>query len=123
MADFQSRVYAGLSSLSITKPLEHRMKPFLGGNCDPNRNSVRAAGFYRATVPRRGRQRWVDSQTSLIHNGIIDSLGVLEIVTFVEQRFHVVMSDDEMVSEHFESVQSLANLINAKLPRDSSCSA
>lgn len=78
--------------------------------------------FIVQQFPAAAGQR-VDNQTSLIHNGIIDSLGVLEIVTFVEQRFHVVMSDDEMVSEHFESVQSLANLINAKLPRDSSCSA
>lgn len=63
----------------------------------------------------------LDHQTSLIHNGIIDSLGVLEIVTFVEQRFQVAMTDDEMVSEHFDSVQALANLIADKLPRDASC--
>jgi acyl carrier protein len=60
----------------------------------------------------------IEPQTSLIHNGIIDSLGVLEIVTFIEQRFGVVMSDEELVSEHFDSIHSLSQLIVSKLPRD-----
>ncbi len=63
----------------------------------------------------------VNRQTSLIQNGIVDSLGVLEIVTFVEQRFGVAMSDDEMVADHFESINALSQLIVQKLPRDGAC--
>ena len=60
--------------------------------------------------------RHLDSQTSLIQNSIIDSLGVLEIVTFVEQQFDVTMTDDEMVSDHFDSLGALSSLIATKLP-------
>ena len=60
---------------------------------------------------------------SLIKHGIIDSLGVLEIVTFVEQQFAIVLSDDEMVSEHFESIASLAEFIQSKRVPEASCNS
>jgi acyl carrier protein len=63
----------------------------------------------------------IDRDTSLIKHGIIDSLGVLEIVTFVETQFGVVMSDDEMVSEHFESIPALASLVYGKLTGVAPC--
>lgn len=65
----------------------------------------------------------IDLNTSLIKHGIIDSLGVLEIVTFVEGHFGIVMSDDEMVSEHFESIPALAALVESKLAREATCNS
>ncbi|WP_425618700.1 acyl carrier protein [Anatilimnocola sp. NA78] len=65
----------------------------------------------------------VDLDASLIKHGIIDSLGVLELVTFVEQQFGIVMSDDEMVSEHFESIPALAELVHHKLSKAAPCNS
>ena len=47
---------------------------------------------------------------SLLEAGVIDSMGVLEIVTFIETEFKVVLSDDEMVAENFGSVRSASVL-------------
>jgi len=51
----------------------------------------------------------------LIEQGIVDSMGILEIVTFVETEFCIVLSDDEMLGENFDSIHSLATFVHTRL--------
>ena len=51
----------------------------------------------------------------LLDRGIVDSMGVLEIILFVEARFGVAMEDEEMVPENFHSIPALADLVHRKL--------
>ena len=53
----------------------------------------------------------LDIDDSLLEAGVIDSMGVLEIVTFIENELKVVLSDDEMVAENFGSVRALTELV------------
>ena len=46
--------------------------------------------------------------TSLLREGIIDSLGVVELVEFVQTRFGVKVDQQEVVPDNFDSVASLA---------------
>lgn len=58
--------------------------------------------------------RSLDVDDSLLEMGVIDSLGILEIVTFIEQRFGITLTDDEMVSENFSSVRTLSAMIASR---------
>jgi acyl carrier protein len=51
---------------------------------------------------------------SLLEEGILDSTGVLELVTFVEEEFGVSVKDEEIVPENFDSVARLAAYIDRK---------
>jgi len=62
------------------------------------------------------RKRGVADDDSLLEQGIVDSMGVLEIVTFLEGEFDVTLSDDELMSDHFETIASISELINSKVP-------
>ena len=44
-----------------------------------------------------------------------DSLGVLEIVTFIEKDLGVPLTDDELVPEHFTSIATIADLVSRRL--------
>jgi acyl carrier protein len=57
----------------------------------------------------------LSADDSLLDLGIVDSLGVLEIVTFIEQTFGVALADDEMIAENFASVSAMAGLVQRKL--------
>lgn len=46
--------------------------------------------------------------------GAVDSLGVEQLAEFVDEAFGVVLDDDEMVYENFESLPTLAALIESK---------
>jgi acyl carrier protein len=44
----------------------------------------------------------LDAEASLLDNGVIDSTGVLELITFVEAEFGVKVEDDEMLPENLD---------------------
>jgi len=51
---------------------------------------------------------------SFLEEGIVDSTGVLELVMFVEETFHITVNDEEIVPENFDSVQRLARYVQLK---------
>jgi acyl carrier protein len=51
---------------------------------------------------------------SLIEKGIIDSTGVLEIVNFLESRFGIVLSDNELVPDNLDSIERMARFVHKK---------
>jgi len=63
------------------------------------------------------RRRVLGNDDPLLENGIVDSLGVLDIVNFLESEFGVAASDDELVPENFRTVQSIAGFVERKQNR------
>lgn len=52
---------------------------------------------------------------SLIEAGIVDSTGVMEVVTFLEAAFAIAIADDELVADNLDSVERLAAFVRRKL--------
>ena len=51
---------------------------------------------------------------SLLQEGIIDSLGVVELVEFVQKRFGVKVDQQEVTPDNFDSVSKLAAFVRRK---------
>ncbi len=51
---------------------------------------------------------------SLLEEGIVDSTGVLELVGFIEETFDLHVEDDEIVPDHLDSVDRLAEFVRRK---------
>lgn len=51
---------------------------------------------------------------SFLDNGIIDSLGVLELVSFIEERFGIEVKDEELIPENLDSIDNLLKYIKKK---------
>jgi acyl carrier protein len=58
----------------------------------------------------RGR-RSVAPDEDLLANGIIDSLGILQLVAFIEEQFGLRLPDEDVVLENFQSVAALSNYL------------
>src|SRR5204862_2243373 len=56
-----------------------------------------------------------EDDTSFLREGIIDSLGVMELVSFVEGQYHIPVVPLEVIPENFDSVTKLAGYIRNKL--------
>jgi acyl carrier protein len=54
------------------------------------------------------------TDTSFMETGLIDSTGVLELVSFVEEKYGVKVADDELVPENLDSVANLAAFVAKK---------
>jgi acyl carrier protein len=55
-----------------------------------------------------------DDATSFLDRGVIDSTGVLELVTFVEDEYGLTVADEEIVPANFDTVNALAGFIVRK---------
>ena len=52
--------------------------------------------------------------TSFLEGGIIDSTGILELVTFLEETFEFTVEDEEMVPENLDSIANVVQFIKKK---------
>lgn len=62
----------------------------------------------------------LDNDVSFLEKGIVDSTGVLELVTFLEETFDIRVEDEELVPENLDSVSSLVRFVSRKLDQDKS---
>lgn len=53
-------------------------------------------------------------EDSLLDSGIIDSTGVLELVTFLEDEFKIKVGDEEIVPDNLDSLKNLVSYIQTK---------
>jgi acyl carrier protein len=60
------------------------------------------------------RKAGVDTNTPLLENGILDSLGILDIVSYIEGEFDITFGDDELVPENFQSLAALSAFVVEK---------
>jgi len=56
-----------------------------------------------------------DDSVSFLDTGIIDSTGILELITFLEEQFSIKVNDDELIPENLDSISKLIVFIEKKL--------
>jgi acyl carrier protein len=56
----------------------------------------------------------LSNATPLLETGVIDSLSLLRLVLFVEERFGIVVDDVDLVPEHFDSVDAICAYIRSQ---------
>jgi acyl carrier protein len=61
------------------------------------------------------RKRKVANGDNLLESGIIDSLGVLDLVAFLQQEFAVAVSDDDLTPENFQNIECMAKFVARSL--------
>jgi acyl carrier protein len=48
-------------------------------------------------------------------NGVMDSLGLMQLVAFIEEEYDVEIDDADMTAEHFRTVSDIEQLVNQKV--------
>ncbi|HEY0936115.1 MAG TPA: acyl carrier protein [Trebonia sp.] len=54
------------------------------------------------------------NSTSLLESGIVDSLGLLRLVVFIQQQLGVALGDEDLIPENFESVDAICACIRSR---------
>ena len=68
----------------------------------------------RSFLSRRSPRTLGDDE-SLIDCGALDSIGILELVTYLEQEFEVQLSDEDVSPENFRTIRSVAGFLIGKM--------
>lgn len=64
-----------------------------------------------------GNDSNLNDDDSFMGKGIVDSTGILEVVSFVEAIFNLRVEDQELMPENLDSINNLLNFIKAKLTK------
>lgn len=56
----------------------------------------------------------ISDDASLLAAGAIDSLGVLQLVALIEQRYGFTVPDDDLVPENFDTIRAIAAFVASK---------
>lgn len=52
---------------------------------------------------------------SLIQSGVLDSLSILKLISFLDEEFNVSLDEDEFEPEKLETIDRIAGLVAGKL--------
>jgi acyl carrier protein len=61
-----------------------------------------------------GRSETLNEDTALLGN-VIDSQGVIELISFVQQRFKIEIDDEEVTTDNLATLKSVVALVEKKL--------
>lgn len=57
---------------------------------------------------------FLGDDSSFLESGVIDSTGVLELVTYLENKFGFKIADEELVPENLDSINNVLRFIERK---------
>ena len=58
----------------------------------------------------------LSNDTSLLTGGILDSLSLLRLVVFLQDRFQVTVDETDLLPENFDSVDAICAYLRAREP-------
>ncbi len=56
----------------------------------------------------------IGTDQSLLGSGILDSTGILELVSYIEERFELKFLDEELIGENFDTIARIAAIVKKK---------
>lgn len=62
-----------------------------------------------------GEDGQLDNDTPFFGSGLVDSMGMLEIVSFVEETYGIKVEDDELMPENFANLETVGRYLTRKL--------
>ena len=67
--------------------------------------------FLRELAPDAGP---VDSGVDLIEAEVIDSLGIVQLISFLEEKYGITIDDDDLDPEKFRSIERIVIFVEEK---------
>src|SRR3974390_158441 len=104
-----------MQSKSEVLPAVHREAPSQGTNSGNNGVEDRIREFVAGNLLFSEDGFPYQNSDSFLRHSVVDSLGVIELVSFVERQFQVPVKPAEVTPENFDSVNQLAAFVRGKI--------
>ena len=57
----------------------------------------------------------ITDDTLIFEEGVLDSMGLLFLIEFLQEEFNITTNDDELVVENFQSINNIVAFMEGKL--------
>jgi acyl carrier protein len=72
----------------------------------------RLSRFIATTLMHNEDADTLDREEPLLGSGILDSLGIMRLVVFIDETFGVAVPEDGLVPENFQTLRQLAAFVD-----------
>jgi acyl carrier protein len=62
-----------------------------------------------------GEDEGLKDETFFLEEGVIDSTGILELVSFLEEEFNITIEDEELIPENLDSISYVVSYLERKI--------
>jgi len=70
--------------------------------------------FIQSELVKDKARSSLQDNDNLIEAGVIDSLGIMKLVTYLEETFSISISDDELIPDNFETIDAISAFLVSK---------
>jgi acyl carrier protein len=74
-----------------------------------NKETIRK--FIVKEIAKKEEHMHVSDQENIVETGLIDSLGIMQLVLYLEKEFLIKVKDEDIIPEHFESIDAISAYI------------
>lgn len=72
--------------------------------------------FVHETFPR-ARQKNASPNDYLLEQRLIDSMGLLEVIVFVENTYNIAINNEDVTSDNFATVENISKYVQKTLEK------
>ena len=62
-----------------------------------------------------GNDEGLNDDSSFLDEGIVDSTGILELVSFIEEKFNISVEDEDLIPENLDSIHNVVAYLGRKM--------
>lgn len=55
----------------------------------------------------------LEAEDSLFEAGVLDSVGIFDLVSYLEEEFGLAIGDEQIIPENFESIAAITRFVHA----------
>ncbi len=71
--------------------------------------------YIQETLLENGAPHAVQDDENLLGSGLVDSVGMMSLVLFIEETFGVAVPPEDVTIEHFLSIDTIATYLEARV--------
>ncbi len=71
--------------------------------------------FLLTEIAADSGKKSLDPDEDLLEQGIVDSLGLMKLIVFMEGTFGIKVNDAEILPENFQGLKSMVNFVEQKM--------
>jgi acyl carrier protein len=62
-----------------------------------------------------GEDGALTDESSFLEEGIVDSTGILQLVSFLQEQYRITIADEELVPDNLDSIQKVRAFVELKI--------
>jgi len=61
-----------------------------------------------------GEEAGLQDDSSFLEEGIVDSTGIMQLVSFLQEQYRIAIEDEELIPDNLDSIRKITSFIEEK---------